>query len=84
MSECAVICVHPVRETKSATTAIIEVFNTRNFDITDFNGKGRLGFPVPGTFVISQDGIITAAYANTDYKKRMEPRDIIEALELIK
>ncbi len=54
------------------------------FDITDYNGEGRLGLPVPGTFVISQDGIIRAAYAETDYKKRMEPRDIIEALKLIK
>jgi peroxiredoxin len=62
-----------------------ELYKNRfNFDITDYNGESRLGLPVPGTFVISQDGIIMAAYAKTDYKKRMEPRDIIEALKLIK
>lgn len=58
--------------------------NRFNFDITDYNGKGRLGLPVPGTFVISQDGIIRAACAKTDYKKRMEPRDILEALKALK
>ncbi|MBT3877513.1 MAG: AhpC/TSA family protein [Candidatus Scalindua sp.] len=57
--------------------------NQFNFDITDYNGKNRLGLPVPGTFVIDQDGIIKAAYAKTDYKKRMEPEDIIKALKVI-
>jgi peroxiredoxin len=55
--------------------------NRFNFDITDYNGKDRLGLPVPGTFVISQDGVIRSAYAKTDYKKRMEPKDILEALK---
>jgi peroxiredoxin len=57
--------------------------NRFNFDITDYNGKDRLGLPVPGTFVIDQDGIIRAAYAETDYKKRMEPEDIINALKAL-
>jgi peroxiredoxin len=35
----------------------------------------------PGTFVIVQDGIILSAYAKTDYKKRMEPEDILEVLK---
>ena len=55
--------------------------NKFSFDITDYNGKNRLGLPVPGTFVIDQDGIIRAAYAETDYKKRIEPEDIINALK---
>ena len=57
--------------------------NKFSFDITDYNGKNRLGLPVPGTFVIDQDGIIRAAYAETDYKKRMEPEDIINALKAL-
>ena len=62
-----------------------ELYRNRfNFDITDYNGKDRLGLPVPGTFVISQDGVIRAAYAKTDYKKRMEPKDILEALKTTK
>jgi peroxiredoxin len=57
--------------------------NQFNFDITEYNGKDRHGLPVPGTFVIDQDGIIQAAYAETDYKKRMEPEDIINALKAL-
>jgi len=52
-------------------------------DIASFNGKGRLGLPVPGTFVIDKKGIVRAAFANTDYKKRMEPTDVLIALEHI-
>ena len=59
-----------------------ELYKNRfGFDITDYNGKDRLGLPVPGTFVIGQDGIILSAYAKTDYKMRMEPEDILEALK---
>lgn len=52
-------------------------------DIAEYNGSGRYGLPVPGTFVIDQQGIIRAAFADTDYKKRMEPAAIIEALSAI-
>jgi len=63
---------------------LYELYKNRfNFDITDYNGKNRLGLPVPATFVIDQDGLIKAAYAKTDYKKRMEPEDIIKALKVI-
>ena len=51
-----------------------------NLDIAAYNGKGRYGLPVPGTFVIDRQGIIRAMFADTDYTKRMEPAVIIEAL----
>lgn len=50
-------------------------------DITAFNGNGRRGLPIPGTFVIDQSGTIRAAFADIDYKKRMEPADILAALK---
>lgn len=55
----------------------------RNFhlDLADFNGPGRYVLPVPGTFVIDRHGIIRAAFADTDYKQRMEPAAIVQALE---
>ena len=59
-----------------------ELYKNRfGFDVTDYNGKGRLGLPVPGTFVIGRDGVIRASFAKTDYKKRMDPGDIVEALK---
>lgn len=50
-------------------------------DITVFNGPKRLGLPIPGTLVIDRNGIVRAAFADTDYKKRMEPADILAALQ---
>ena len=50
-------------------------------DVAAYNGNGRRGLPVPGTFVIDKSGIVRAAFADTDYKKRMEPVDILAALQ---
>jgi peroxiredoxin len=53
-------------------------------DVTAYNGKGRRGLPVPGTFVIDRSGTVRAAFADVDYKKRMEPVAILAALQDIK
>ncbi len=53
-------------------------------DIASFNGKGRLGLPIPGTLVIDKGGVIRSAFADTDYKKRMEPADILATLEKLR
>jgi peroxiredoxin len=50
-------------------------------DLAEYNGKGRYELPVPGTFVIDPQGIIRAKFADPDYTKRMEPRDILAALK---
>jgi len=52
-------------------------------DIEAFNGKGRLGLPVPATFVLNQGGKIVALHAELDYKTRMEPAAIVAALKTI-
>lgn len=49
-------------------------------DLADYNGDGRYVLPVPATFVIDREGVIRAAFARVDYKKRMEPGAILEAL----
>ncbi len=52
-------------------------------DIEAFNGKGRLGLPVPATFVLNPAGKIVALHAELDYKTRMEPSDIVLALKTL-
>lgn len=52
-------------------------------DIASYNGKDRLGLPIPGTLVIDSSGVIRSAYADTDYKKRMEPAAILATLKQI-
>ncbi len=54
--------------------------NKFDLDITHYNGAGRQGLPVPGTFIIDRHGVIRSAFAETDYKQRMEPQAIVDAL----
>lgn len=60
---------------------LVEVYKNHGLDIEAFNGKGRNVLPIPGSFVIDTDGIVRAMQADTDYKVRMEPSAIIDALK---
>lgn len=52
-------------------------------DVPTSNGDESYQLPIPATFVIKQDGNIQACYINKDYTSRMEPADILQALESI-
>ena len=60
---------------------LIRVYKKLGLDIESFNGKGRNVLPVPGTYIINQKSIIRAVHADVDYKERMEPQAIIDALK---
>lgn len=47
------------------------------------NGDDSYQLPVPATYVIKQDGNIIACHVNKDYTTRMEPQDILTALDSI-
>lgn len=66
------------------TGDLIDVYKKHGLDIEAFNGEGRNVLPVPGSFVIDSDGIVRAMHADTDYKARMKPAAIIEALKAIR
>ena len=48
--------------------------------LPQYNGDDSWELPVPGTFVIGQDGVIHTAFVHADYTKRMEPEAILSAL----
>lgn len=55
------------------------------FKLVERSGKESADrLPIPATYVISQDGIITYAFADADYRRRAEPERIIDALNAIK
>ena len=37
--------------------------------------------PIPATYVIGTDGTIALAYVDVDYQNRLEPADILAALQ---
>lgn len=49
-------------------------------DISKQNANGSWSLPVPGTFVVGQDGIVQRRHVRADFSLRMEPSDVIEAL----
>jgi peroxiredoxin len=44
------------------------------------NGEDSWRLPLPGTFVIAQDGTILFAEAHADFRVRPEPRSVLDAL----
>jgi peroxiredoxin len=52
-------------------------------DIPAANGDESFELPVPATYVIDQSGIIRAAHVDKDYTKRMEPAEIVTALQAL-
>jgi peroxiredoxin len=56
----------------------LNVFDT---DLRDHNADRSWRLPVPATFVIDRDGVVRAAHVSADYRTRMEPGDILAALD---
>jgi peroxiredoxin len=47
-------------------------------DIPALNGTpGEWALPVPATYVVDRNGTIIYAYANADYRDRVDPRDVL-------
>ncbi len=63
---------------------LLALYKKFGIDLESFNGTGRTGLPVPGSFVIDKNGVVIAAFADNDYKLRMEPQDMLDALDKIK
>ncbi|MDK2973054.1 MAG: hypothetical protein PWP23_2809 [Candidatus Sumerlaeota bacterium] len=54
--------------------------NDRGLDLARINDGNDTVLPIPATFVVSPDGIVTWRYVNVDYRRRAEPDDVIAAL----
>ncbi len=50
----------------------------------DRNPKTGWRLPVPATFVIDRDRVIRSRHCLADYRYRMEPRDIVAAVEALR
>ncbi len=45
------------------------------------NADGSRSLPVPATFVIDREGVVRAAFVSPDWRERVDPEDVIAALE---
>ncbi len=64
-----------------AGTAVNELYKAMGLDLAHFQNSESWMLPIPATFVVSADGVIKARFVEPDFRKRMDPADIIAALD---
>ena len=57
-----------------------DLYISLGVNLPAFNADQSWELPMPGTFVIGQDGRIVTQYADTDPRNRLEPQAILDAL----
>lgn len=51
-------------------------------DLPLYQGDSSWFVPIPATFVVSSEGIITARFVDPDYRRRMDSEELISSLKL--
>jgi peroxiredoxin len=59
---------------------LVELYKSRKNDLPAFNGDPSWTLPMPGRFVIGQDGVIRYAEVNPDYTRRPDPSELLPTL----
>ena len=50
------------------------------YDLERINGNMRWTLPLPATYVLDRDHRIHKAFVNADYRVRLEPDQVLDAL----
>jgi peroxiredoxin len=56
------------------------LYEESHLDLAESQGNGGWMIPIPATYVVAQDGRIKASFIDADFRKRMEPAEILQAL----
>jgi len=51
-----------------------------DWDISSFQGNDSWVLPVPATFIVDRDGVITARFVDPDFRRRMSIEELLAAL----
>ena len=57
------------------------LYSQFGIDLVRYNGNDLWSLPMPGRFILDQQGIVVSAEANPDYTRRPEPSEIVEFLK---
>ena len=49
--------------------------------LDEYNADGQWHLPVPATYVIAKDGRVALSYVDPEYRNRLEPSEILAALQ---
>ncbi len=58
-----------------------DLMRQRGLDYQAYYGTGKDELPLSATYVVGQDGKVTWAFLDADYRKRGEPADVLAALD---
>lgn len=64
--------------------ALRPIYEKFGIDIPAYNGDKSFKLPVPATYIIGQDRVITYAFVNADYTERLEPSEIVAQLSKLR
>ena len=59
------------------------IYKNIGADLPAYNGSESWELPMPGTFVVAQDGTIILAFVDADYTQRLEPETIVQCLRTL-
>lgn len=58
-----------------------DVLTQLGVPLSERNGTANWTLPIPGVFVVGENGVIAKTFVNPNYRIRAEPEEIIEALK---
>ena len=54
------------------------------FDVEDYNGDRSYELPLAATYVIDTGGVVRYAFLDADYKRRADPKEVLDVLRRLK
>jgi peroxiredoxin len=63
------------------TDDVIQEYLADETDLTKIYGNGSWFLPIPASYIVEPGGTISRAYVNPDFRCRIDPADILRAIE---
>ena len=63
---------------------VTDLYQQMGIDLERINGSAGWRLPIPATYVIDTDSVVVVSYVNPDYAVRLEPGEVIDALESLR
>ncbi len=68
----------------AVSAEVREIYQYLGYDLARINGNPSWFLPIPATFVVGADGMIAQAFVEPDFRYRMDPADILAALDALR
>ena len=56
-------------------------YGSARIDLPKTQGNSNFALPIPGTFVVDRHGKVVKAYVDADYTQRLEPSEVVTAVQ---